>query len=180
MKRVAYLYARLLQTHPVKTQIVTAGTMMLTSDIIVQKLIERRTCIDVERSAGFFLLGLCYSGPYMRVWHVFADRWFGGGNVPSATLKRLLMDQLLVAPVYLVGFLGLRGVFQRLSWPEIKESVRTKYVEVLMTGYMIWPAAMTINFRFVPLNYRILFSGLVSLVWNSILSYKLNASKRPV
>ncbi|EEC13530.1 conserved hypothetical protein [Ixodes scapularis] len=180
MRPVISFYTRLLQSHPIKTQIVTAGTIMLTGDVIAQKLIERRKGIDVHRAAGFFFLGLCYYGPFLVAWYVALDRWLVLGSGTSAAIKKVILDQLLCSPVYLLGFMGLKGVFEGHQWSQIKEDVKTRYANVLATSYVIWPAAMAINFRFVPLKYRVVFSSSVALVWGTCLSYKLNAATRAV
>lgn len=180
MKRIITSYARLMQSHPIKTQIVTAASVMLTGDLIAQKLIERRKTIDVGRASGFFLLGITFSGPTLAAWYIALDRWLVRSIGPSATLKKMLLDQLVGTPIYLLCFLGVRGAMQGHSWSEIKETVRTRYVNILATSYVIWPAAMAINFHYVPLNYRLLFTGTVGLVWGTCLSYKLNSVKRAV
>jgi protein Mpv17 len=36
---------------------------------------------------------------------------------------------------------------------------------------MIWPAASSINFWFMPVHYQVLFANIVGLFWNIILSY---------
>ncbi|XP_040067250.2 protein Mpv17-like [Ixodes scapularis] len=176
MRRVISFYARLLQSHPIKTQSVTAGTIMLAGDLTAQKLIERKKTIDVHRAAGAVFLGICYSGPFLVAWYAALDRWLVLGSGTSATVKQVILDQLLCTPVYLLGFMGLRGVFQGHQWSKIKEDVKTKYAYVLATSYVIWPAAMAINFRYVPLHYRVVFSGSVAFVWGTCLSYKLNTA----
>ncbi|CAN7948106.1 unnamed protein product, partial [Ixodes hexagonus] len=177
MKRMISIYAKLLRTHPTKTQIATAGTMMLTSDIIAQKLIERRKVLDVERTAGFFFIGICYVGPFMRTWFFVLDRYLVRGTGTSAAVKKMLLGQLLVSPVYLFFFIGIRAAVQSFSWSVTKETVRAKYVNALASSYVIWPAAMVVNFRYVPLNYRILFSGVVGLVWGTFLSFMLSGPR---
>jgi len=56
------------------------------------------------------------------------------------------------------------------------ERLRTSYWQALATNWMIWPFVQLANFKLVPLQYRLLFVNVVSIGWNSYLSF-LNSSK---
>jgi protein Mpv17 len=49
--------------------------------------------------------------------------------------------------------------------------VKSKIWETMKTNWLIWPAATTINFWFMPLKYQVLFANFIGLFWNIILSY---------
>ncbi|KAL1417993.1 hypothetical protein MTO96_005980 [Rhipicephalus appendiculatus] len=66
MRQAWHLYARLVRDHPMKTQLVTTATVMLSGDLIAQKVIERRPDIDVPRAARFFIMGVGFVGPVVR------------------------------------------------------------------------------------------------------------------
>jgi protein Mpv17 len=40
----------------------------------------------------------------------------------------------------------------------------------MLANWKIWPAANALSFAVVPLQYRVLFSNMVALVWNIYLS----------
>lgn len=46
-----------------------------------------------------------------------------------------------------------------------------QYVEILIVNWMLWIPTQTLNFRFIPLRYQVLFSNLVAVTWNVYLSY---------
>ena len=52
-----------------------------------------------------------------------------------------------------------------------KERLEQAYVPALTKNWMLWPAVQTINFKFVPLEHRVLVVNFVSLGWNCYLSY---------
>ena len=41
----------------------------------------------------------------------------------------------------------------------------------------VWPAAMLVNFRFVPVDFQVLYINCVVLGWSAYLSWKVNKEK---
>jgi protein Mpv17 len=56
-----------------------------------------------------------------------------------------------------------------------QEKLQKNYVTALTSNYMIWPFVQIVNFKFIPLHYRVLFVNVVSIGWNCYLSF-LNSS----
>ena len=48
---------------------------------------------------------------------------------------------------------------------------------MLLGFYKLWPAAQVVNFYVIPLKFRVNFSNIVSLFWNTYVSWLAN---RPV
>lgn len=48
---------------------------------------------------------------------------------------------------------------------------------MLLGFYKLWPAAQLVNFYIIPLKFRVNFSNIVSLFWNTYVSWLAN---RPV
>ena len=44
-----------------------------------------------------------------------------------------------------------------------KEKLNSTYFEALKKNWMVWPAVQAINFKFVPLEHRVLVVNIVSL-----------------
>lgn len=51
------------------------------------------------------------------------------------------------------------------------------YLSALVANWQLWPFVQAINFRFMPLRYRVPFTGAVGIAWQVFLSI-LNASSR--
>ncbi|XP_037526170.1 protein Mpv17-like [Rhipicephalus sanguineus] len=168
------VYARLMRRHPAKTQVLTTATVLLSGDLIAQKVLERRSNVDVVRAARFFVMGVGFVGPVIRMWHLTLERVVGSGVAGSLVFRKVLIDQVLFAPVFIASLLVVLGTLQRRSWDDIENSLRANYLQILKTSYMLWPAAQLINFRFVPLSYRPPFAGCVAVVWSTYLAWKAN------
>jgi protein Mpv17 len=52
-----------------------------------------------------------------------------------------------------------------------KEKLRKSYISGLMVNFLVWPLVQSVNFKFVPLDLRVLFVNCVSLGWNCFLSF---------
>lgn len=52
-----------------------------------------------------------------------------------------------------------------------------EYFTLMVGFYKLWPAAQLFNFYFVPLKFRVNYTNVVSLAWNSYVGYIAN---RPV
>lgn len=62
--------------------------------------------IDWGRAARFTLVGAAYLAPVLHTWYGFLTRRFPG-TAASAVVKRVALDQLVFAPVFLASFLSI-------------------------------------------------------------------------
>jgi protein Mpv17 len=81
-------------------------------------------------------------------------------------------DQLVFAPTFIGVFLSSMAVLEGSS---VQEKLAKSYSSALTTNWMIWPFVQMVNFKLVPLDYRLLFVNVISIGWNCYLSY-LNSS----
>lgn len=166
-------YSQVNETHPRKTQILTTAILMATGDVASQILIEKKNKLDLMRTGRFFLVGCIYVGPVLTMWYIRVDK-----IVPKAAsfrgVKMMLVDQLAFAPIFIPGLLATVGSIQGQSIKEIKGTIEKDYFSILLTNWMLWPAAQLINFNLVPIQFRVVFAGGVALVWNTYLAWKAN------
>jgi len=92
---------------------------------------------------------------------------------PSKTMiniaKKVSANQLVLAPI------GCASVF---AWTltmngrahEIPNKLATDFFPTLVSCWMFWVPAATINFKWVPLAKQVVFMNTVGLVWNCYLS----------
>jgi len=101
------------------------------------------------------------------------------GNINiSALAKRVGCDQVVMAPIGLVLFLGSMGIMEGHG----KEAIKRKYVELfptaIVSNWKVWPLIQVVNFRFMPLPYRVPFQATCGVFWTLYLS--LLNSNRPI
>ncbi|MBW0532836.1 hypothetical protein O181_072551 [Austropuccinia psidii MF-1] len=91
-------------------------------------------------------------------------------------IKRVLLDQLIMAPLYALVFITMTGWFEGLSIPEIQERLNRLYWYILTANWKIWPLIQIINFNFMPLKYRVPWQGCCGILWTVFLSLSTHSS----
>ncbi|ERS96861.1 protein Mpv17 [Sporothrix schenckii 1099-18] len=168
-------YKARLAARPLLTQSVTTAVLFAVGDVTAQQLVERRgpTGHDSMRTGRMALYGGTVFGPAAATWYGILQRHVVLSTPRKTMLARVAADQGVFAPVFIGVFLSSMAVLEGGS-PQ--EKLEKNYKNALTANYMLWPAAQMVNFSLVPLEHRVLFVNLVSIGWNSYLSY-LNSSK---
>ncbi|CEL58309.1 Protein sym1 OS=Schizosaccharomyces pombe (strain 972 / ATCC 24843) GN=sym1 PE=3 SV=1 [Rhizoctonia solani AG-1 IB] len=138
---------------------------------------------DPARTLRFFAFGTVM-GPLIGRWNVFLENRFPlrsiGGKVSMAALgKRVAADQIVMAPIGLTMFVGMMGWMEGRNLQGIKQKYSDMYAPALAANYKVWPAAQLVNFRYMPLPYRVPFQATCGVFWTLYLSL-LNAREKKV
>ncbi|KAH7911230.1 hypothetical protein BJ138DRAFT_1151172 [Hygrophoropsis aurantiaca] len=180
---IARAYQHFFDTHPNRTLALTGGTLNALGDVIAQisqnivtKEHERRPGWDAARTLRFFCFGFGLS-PLLGRWNLFLERRFplrvrrGQGKVSFGALsKRVAADQLLMAPLGLVFFVGSMGIMEGRNLRQIRQKYADIYAPALLANWRAWPLAQFVNFRYMPLPYRIPFQSACGAFWTLYLS----------
>ncbi|KAJ7341428.1 hypothetical protein JRQ81_005511 [Phrynocephalus forsythii] len=161
--------------HPLRVQILTAGTLVGTGDVLAQQVVERRGLAghSGRRTLRMMAIGFCLVGPVIGGWYQLLDHLVPG-RTRVAALQKMLLDQAGFAPCFLGSFLAVAGALNGLSVEENWSKIKRDYKDALITNYYIWPAVQVANFYFVPLNHRLAVVQCVAILWNCYLSWKAN------
>ncbi|EGG11539.1 uncharacterized protein MELLADRAFT_115298 [Melampsora larici-populina 98AG31] len=84
--------------------------------------------------------------------------------------KRLMLDQLIMAPLFVFVFISFTAWLEGLSMTEIKLRLDDLYWHILTANWKIWPLIQIINFNFMPLQYRVPWQSSCGIVWTVFLS----------
>ncbi|KAL3134802.1 hypothetical protein ABBQ32_007785 [Trebouxia sp. C0010 RCD-2024] len=87
----------------------------------------------------------------------------------KAIASKIALDQILMAPVGTSLFYAVTSVLQGET-SQVPGKLKEKLLPTLVASYTLWPAAHSINFKFVPSSQRILYTNIVSILWTYILS----------
>jgi len=175
MGAVLRYYNNLLHKYPWRTHITQTALFMGLGDFICQTTIEKIPIKEVEwkRVARFTTIGFLIMGPGLRIWYIQLDK-----IIPAATkyigVKKMLVDQAVFAPAAAFAIISASGALQSKSYGQIKQALDEKLVDVILANWMMWPAVQTVNFTYVPFNYRILVVNVAAIFWNIYLAWKAN------
>ncbi|KAJ6519602.1 hypothetical protein C8R45DRAFT_952056 [Mycena sanguinolenta] len=177
----AYQYS--FDTRPHTTLAITGGSLNALGDLVAQashnilrKPHDERKPYDPARTLRFFVFGASIS-PFLGRWNAFLERQFplralnGTGKVsPKALAKRVAADQIVMAPIGLVAFIGSMGVLEGRTRPQISQKYHDLFMPTLRTNWSVWPFLQFVNFRYMPLPYRVPFQSTCGVFWTLYLS----------
>jgi len=169
-------YAALSSAWPLSVAFATCWVKGSASDVVSQKMLEKKASIDWRRN---FTLAT-YSGLYCGcaqhgIVNVGFQRLFGMATDLKTVFWMVAADALLVTPlvnmpVYysfkesLTGGVPLEGI-KRYS---------EQWLEVMKPYWSLWTAFNVFLFRYTPLELRISLIACMSFFWLTILSYTTN------
>jgi protein Mpv17 len=180
---LARVYKHSFHAYPNWTLAITGGCLSAAGDVVAQlaqnamggKDREDRPLFDWERTTRFFCYGLAMS-PIMGRWNIFLERRFPSCSAQMGKLsikslsKRVAADQLIMAPLGLGLFISAMGLMEGRSPRQVEERFQDLYGPLLLANWKVWPLAQLVNFRYMPLPYRVPFSQTVGVFWTLYLS----------
>ncbi|KAK4229712.1 hypothetical protein QBC38DRAFT_83939 [Podospora fimiseda] len=164
-------YQARLAARPLLTSAISTSILFSIGDITAQQLVDKRGLSqhDYLRTGRMALYGGAVFGPCASTWFGLLSKHVVFPKSQTKTiLARVAVDQGLFAPVFIGVFLSSMAVLEGGS---PKEKLKESYVDALSANYMVWPWVQMVNFRFVPLQHRLVFVNVVSIGWNSYLSW---------
>ncbi|XP_041471961.1 protein Mpv17-like [Lytechinus variegatus] len=178
MAAVWRAYLGVLHKYPFRTQAVTSGVLFFTSDCISQQAVERIGWKDHDKARTMrqTLFGLCFAGPALFAWYKTLNRLFPGSG-KFTPLWKVITDQTLFGPNFLMIYFSTVALTTGKKLEELPAILKRDVPSTFMRGLMIWPAVQLVNFYYVPLLHRVMVVNVVSMMWNTYLSWKANAKR---
>ncbi|TEB31745.1 hypothetical protein FA13DRAFT_341993 [Coprinellus micaceus] len=172
MAHLLRAYNAALLRRPMLVQCITAGVMFGAGDVIAQQAVEKKGWKqhDFLRTGRLAFYGTFMFGPLMTKWYEFLNFRLKFPSPTKALVYRVWLDQAILTPVGITFFYGsmstLEGKPER-AWERIKEA----YVPTLVRNWAVFVPTQIVNFTLVPPHLRMVVVGVVSLFWNTYLSY---------
>ncbi|KAL2352940.1 sym-1 [Cryomyces antarcticus] len=163
-------YQSKLAQRPLLTQSITTAVLFATGDTMAQQGVERRGLAkhDLARTSRMALYGGCIFGPAATTWFKFLQNRVRLPNKNAEILARVGLDQVVFASTNMFVFLSSMAL---MEGSDPKKKLDSTYKMALQKNWLVWPWVQLINFKFVPLDHRVLVVNVISLGWNCYLSY---------
>ncbi|KAK6429501.1 Protein required for ethanol metabolism [Oleoguttula sp. CCFEE 5521] len=158
-------------SRPILTAAVSSAVLFGTGDAMAQHLVEKRGLKnhDLGRTTRMVLYGGAVFGPAATKWFGFLQNRVKIPGRPNLEIvARVAADQCLFASTNLFVFLSSMAL---MEGTDPSKKLESTYWNALQKNWMVWPAVQFTNFKFVPLESRVLVVNVVSLGWNCYLSF---------
>ncbi|GHJ87371.1 hypothetical protein NliqN6_3773 [Naganishia liquefaciens] len=197
--RPSHLWSRynvLLRVHPLKTRMITSGTLFVIGDMISQHVIEERpfgpgvwsdekhaTAAEDRqaeghvwvRTARLAFYGTFIFAPLSHNWLRLLERVKLHSKM-STVLAKVALD-VSVWGAFIVGvFWTSNGILEGKSPSEIQDKVSAAYLPSWCKSILVFGPSQLFNFSVIPVPHRMLFTQCVGLGWNTFLSFANNRS----
>jgi predicted amino acid-binding ACT domain protein len=177
--------------YPMAFGIVLSGFKTSLSDLLVQKVVERKERVDWKRNAAFASFGFVYLGGVQYVLYVpvFGRLFPNAAKFAAKPIAQKVKDvrgmlqlagqtfldqcvhhPLMYFPAFYITKELVMAKDGRPDIPRVLAEYRANVKEDLLALWKIWVPAMLLNFAFMPMHLRIPFVAGVSLLWTMVLS----------
>lgn len=171
-------YLNELHERPLATKGMTAGFLALLSDLLAQRLSGSRSLM-LRRSLLMGLYGLLYVGPSAHFVHKFLDYVFEGRKDMNTAIKKVALEQLSYGPFCNVMAISyISAVVEGRSWSQTGRKLMATWPTVQRNGWKLWPMVCLINHKYVPLQFRVLFTNIVAVFWSTFLILQARSSEK--
>ncbi|OCF73374.1 hypothetical protein I204_06606 [Kwoniella mangroviensis CBS 8886] len=171
---------------PIPTLIITNGVLNTIADALAQTssiILHDPTptsptpSYDPERTLRFAIYGMAM-GPLIGHWMRLLERAIpvriGSKGAGLGLAKRVAADQMIMAPFGMSLFISSMGFMEGKSLEGIKDKFSDMFYPALIANWKVWPLIQTINFKLMPIQYRVPFQSTCGIAWTLYLSL-LNA-----
>uniref|UniRef100_A0A7S4B0G3 Uncharacterized protein n=1 Tax=Chrysotila carterae TaxID=13221 RepID=A0A7S4B0G3_CHRCT len=172
-------YAAALEARPIAVKASTSAVSFGLADFLAQaheqqqlkklptaKLVEHSHIesgfMRTARNAGF---GFCFHGPWIHMaWgrRIGLERFFPG-TAWSMVITRIFLDQVVSMPIVYTAFLSWPALTTGQGIEAAAANVRHAFWPAVSFAWSVWPMVHIFNFKYVPLQHRLLVTNVVAL-----------------
>lgn len=149
--------------------ILSSGCFMLIGEIFVQRIKNDKRQYNVERIKQSTIVGIS-QGFLHLFFYLWIERLFPGIS-KKIIIEKILVDQFIGAPIFISHFLYTSYFLEGRKLKDIHKIFKQKFPTIYITDWAFWPLLQTINFYYVPLQYRVLYINVISLFYSTFLCY---------
>ncbi|XP_046392921.1 mpv17-like protein 2 [Ischnura elegans] len=130
---------------------------------------EKERLYDWKRTGQMFIVGLS-QGPPHHIWYTQLDVVFPKRNFSTVCYK-ILADQIIAAPLFAMTFFIGMALVQGKGLSAGVEEFKKKFLALYMFDWCFWPPVQSINFMWIPAQYRVIYINIATVFWDVYLSY---------
>lgn len=197
-------YKSCLRSRPLLTKSSTSSAIMTVSDVLCQRLERRNSAMlvhldeieneglsgggttssdnlqlwianDWRRTWHVAVTGFTLSGPISHTWYAILEAIVQIQHRQLGMAVRMVLDAFIFSPIAVAAYFIWRAALEGKGLEGIAAKLRARWRDALVASWTFWPVANIINFGFVPVELRVLYNNMLSLLWTGYLSH-MNAT----
>jgi len=184
-------YQSILIQYPAITTSLTAGVVALAGDLLAQlvepsmlsqkRKDEDRPKIEVRRSLTIAAEGIFVSGPFLHYAYDYMETCILSLAVNAwiRSLFQVILDIIVLDTILTGTFMITSGLLQGRKNKIIAE-MKSDYLPAVRVAWLSslgMAPIQLVNFRFVPLRFRVLVTNFQDVLWNAAVSYMTHRSR---
>jgi len=162
---------------PVPIKAVITGVTYFIGDWVAQAVQlrkEGRVWLDADRARLLrsTAVGLVLLGPLAHFYYEFVGT-LTDWSVPA----KILLDQTAYLALYNTVYYLPLGVLAGGDVGTVCADYRTKFWQLLTSGWKLWPLVGIVTYTLIPLNNRVLWIDLIEIFYSAVLSTVSNSKE---
>ncbi len=145
------------------------GALSGSADIVAQRIASPDKPIQFKTALFQAVVAAGYRIPALQLWLRIVDKY--------SLFQKVLLDQLVFSPVLIAGYLAIVALAKGKTLKEFLGDMKGNYFKILLNNYKLWPLVSWINYKFVPLKFRVFVSMFVGFFWTIYLILSTTHSK---
>ncbi|OMJ67700.1 hypothetical protein SteCoe_35063 [Stentor coeruleus] len=168
-----YVYS--LDNYPVMTKAFTGAAFGCIGDLLSQCLIEKQVTLNKKRNFIVMSYGSIETIIEGQYWMNFLEKFVGKQVTITNALKKTLLDLTFFAPFEIALFMAWTNYLEK-SPTKLASKIKEDYPLMLVNGYFFWVPASFLCFYVVPMKHRALYLCILSVLWDTFMSYAAHNS----
>jgi protein Mpv17 len=136
---------------------------------LLQIFIVKAPVLDVKRLITLAAFGFLYHGPSGHYFYNFLDEKIPGTD-PKAVASKVLVDQVLWCPLFMIVFFTYLGLVAGDSFGVIGNKIKSDLFLAVQGSWKVWPIVHAVNFKFISTKHRLVFINGIQIAFNMFLS----------
>ena len=175
-------YNSTLRKYPKTTEIVSSALLTYSSDCICQYILKPDNKsywenFNHKHAWNLTIFGAGVITPIFHYWYKFLAHRFPGQSFGFIIVKSLV-DRLTIGSAVVLGFFVSQHFMNGGNYPSLKAKLEKDLAPALVMNVKVWMSALILNFKFVPLEFQVLFLNTVGFFWMIYLSFSMNKHEK--
>lgn len=123
----------------------------------------------MKRLITISMFGFLWHGPSCHYFYNWLDEKIPGTE-SKILVTKIMIDQLLWCPIFLIIFFTYLGVVAEENLSTIEHKIRSDLFTAVLGSWKVWPLAHIINFKFIHTKHRLAYINSIQIAFNIFLS----------